>query len=111
MEPFNFRFFQVVAIIILSFIVLVAGPHVAGAIYSHTRGEMPMAVELATQIVLSVYFILLPLLYIFMQKEVRVLFLKSLRFDSLRSKCILCFEKRNKNGEKPESNAMSGTWL
>lgn len=108
MERFRLKFFQVAAIIIFTFIVLVVGPHIAATIYSHTRGDMPKSVELATQTVLSVYFIILPLLYIFMQKEARLLFLQSLR---LRLKCILCHEEENENEEKPELNAISDTWL
>ena len=106
MEAFRLKFFQVAGIIVLTFVILVIGPHIVETFYSHTKGEIPIAVELVTQTVLSLYFIILPLLYIFMQKEVRVLFLQSLRSSF---KCI--HQTRNRNEEKPESNAVYDTWL
>ena len=106
MELVRLKFFQVAGIIVLTFVILVIGPHIVETIYLHTQGEIPISVELATQTVLSLYFIILPLLYIFMQKEVRVLFLQSLRSSF---KCI--HETRHSNEEKPESNAVNDTWL
>lgn len=102
------KFFQVSATIIFTFIVFVVAPHSVQTIYLHTKGDVPMSVEFANYTVLSPYFIILPLLYIFMQKEVCILVFLSL---SSRFKCTLCHQKENMNKEETGNNRVYDTRL